>query len=1052
MAASDQLVPRSLPLHGVLASENDLPSPPDNTLTKSKSNWPVLFFVSILAFLLASFPAWNFDFWSHLAAGRNLIQGRIAAESLAALTSGSRFQPFLIYDLLLYGIYSTVGGAGLVVVKALLVAGIAVMLFQLSREGTNCWTPAFCTTLAILAMGTRLLLQPATVSCLMLALTFLLMRNRTREPALKAISVLPPWPMLLLFVTWANVDSWFVVGLGVVALGWLGQVIDEPSFAGKWIQAFARRALSVVLLAIVCLINPAHIQAFAVSAELVAAGSTFASTVREVNSPFARAYFEGVGQTPVGLAFYPLLGMGLLSFVWNLPRCRWQRLLPWLGLVALSAVQARAVPFFAIVAGPVLAWNLQEITARCGSWQSWQHRNRRFLDFVGPPLAMMLGGILLACAWTGWLQAPPFEPRRWAVELPPSIERGAATINRWREEGKLAPDTRWLHMSPETASAFAWSCPREQGLFDERLSAAIRGQAPSADLSQQMRAAGINRVLLYDADPDRLLAGLGRLLSDPDHWPLLNLEGDLVIFGWRDPDKRGTPNPFQESQLDLDRLAFHPADDKKAPSQQPKHGPETHGWWTALWKRSPPRTIDGSEATLYLFYAEVLRRIAPFRHKAVWDASQSASVTGAALTWTGPAGLLDARARLALLEPQLPEPNASISTLPAFDQLGWMMQKDRFTKTQDDIPPALLYLAVRSARRAVAANPADAQAYLVLGECYLRFLHSTRERAWGLRSPEIVHLRRLQASAAFNQAILLKPNIAQAHLGLSELYKEMSYLDLTLKHRRIWFELVRHKDSDAAAIPKAIRDQEAQYEKEIAQLSKHLDQQLKSFSAEAGKMRLLDRAKSAERAGLAEKARDLLLESDVAAFGSEGMKLELDLLLKTGRTQDVCDWLSPDHEAMLGAPTYLRLRALALAATGDYAEAELECDRLARSVAYEDDGRERIPLHRALAMMIGQAVLDDHSEEMSMAFLAFRAFRWMHFGEQAMGLVMRMRQEADAHVIRGLIALEEGEVFEARIAFRTALAVWKDEAAAASGAGLDFAGRTIAQDCLNWLK
>jgi hypothetical protein len=54
-------------------------------------------------------------------------------------------------------------------------------------------------------------------------------------------------------------------------------------------------------------------------------------------------------------------------------------------------------------------------------------------------------------------------------------------------------------------------------------------------------------------------------------------------------------------------------------------------------------------------------------------------------------------------------------------------------------------------------------------------------------------------------------------------------------------------------------------------------------------------------------------------------------------------------------------------------------------------------------------------------------------------------------VLRGLLALEEGAVEEAEVAFQLAIDVWKDEPAAGSGAGLDFNGRAVAQACLGWL-
>src|SRR5258708_34221442 len=114
--------------------------------------------------------------------------------------------------------------------------------------------------------------------------------------------------------------------------------------------------------------------------------------------------------------------MALLSFVLNRARWTWQRVLPWLGLALLSVFQVRAVPFFAIVAGPVLARDLQESLARrfaAAEGQSLIWR-RRVLAWQALTIVFVL--VLSVCAWPGWLQGAPYEPRRWAVEIPASLE------------------------------------------------------------------------------------------------------------------------------------------------------------------------------------------------------------------------------------------------------------------------------------------------------------------------------------------------------------------------------------------------------------------------------------------------------------------------------------------------------------------------------------------------------------------------------------------------------------------------------------------------------
>jgi len=160
---------------------------------------------------------------------------------------------------------------------------------------------------------------------------------------------------VVLFVVWANMDSWFVLGLGAVALVWLGRVLDEKSRRG-----FAY-LIAWLLLAAVCLINPSGVGAFALppGTGVVAGRQLHCGSIS-----VSKVYLAQLAPSPAGLAYFILIALGLLSFVMNRPRWCWQWFVPWLGLALLSAIQVRAIPFFAVVAGPVLAWNLQLSLAR----------------------------------------------------------------------------------------------------------------------------------------------------------------------------------------------------------------------------------------------------------------------------------------------------------------------------------------------------------------------------------------------------------------------------------------------------------------------------------------------------------------------------------------------------------------------------------------------------------------------------------------------------------------------------------------------------------------
>src|SRR5207248_8578833 len=107
----------------------------------------------------------NSDLLLHLAAGRRVASGewRVASVREPINHRMAPLEQTWLYDLVSYELYEGLGGAGLVCVKALLVIGLGLVLLRLSRTDSGWWIPAACTALALLAMGLRLPVQPATV-------------------------------------------------------------------------------------------------------------------------------------------------------------------------------------------------------------------------------------------------------------------------------------------------------------------------------------------------------------------------------------------------------------------------------------------------------------------------------------------------------------------------------------------------------------------------------------------------------------------------------------------------------------------------------------------------------------------------------------------------------------------------------------------------------------------------------------------------------------------------------------------------------------------------
>ncbi len=956
-------------------------------------------YVAALAFLLASFPARNLDLWSHLAAGRAAIAGNIAALNRTWL-----------YDVACYLLYQIGGGPLLAVVKSVVVAAVGLIVLRLARLGAGLALATIATALTLLALSTRLPLQPVTVSYLLLALAMWLAVQPDRQ---QHAAWWPGWGLVSLFLIWTNTDRWAIVGVILVGLIWLGRYLDGIT------RSRARPGLAgLAILVIACAASPSHVRSLLPPEEIV---SLFVraddASPTTPTSPFGHAYLAAFRGIPAARAYYVLLALSGLSFLLARKDRRWERFLPWLALATVSAFQARAVPLFAVIAGPVLAWNVAGALAR---WPALQ-RVRRATLFT----CALAVTALLICAWPGWLQGPPYGPRRWTVERPVAIEGAAAVLDRWHTQGLSPAGSRTLHTSREIAEVFAWFGPTDAGLFDGTLIAALADPraAPPRD---QLRAAGVSRAVVPLADHTHAAALLEQFLTAPDEWPLLHVAGGVAIFGWRDPARTRSEDPFATRVMNFDRLAFHPTDEEKAPLTGPPVF--TAGrWWEAFWRSPPGRSPDRDEARLLLLKAEAERISAPLRHARAWEGWQAATVVGgcAAIPAPNPATLA---LRLTLGAP--PPPNAK-GEFPRITQTAFEVQR-AFVTARGDVSPGLLYAAIRAGRRAVAVDPADAGAYLTLGQCYLRLLDSTSERLWAVRFPLLGQLRQSQASAALNRAVTLDPALEPAQLELALLYRRMSCGDLAVTHMRAYRDLVAR--ARRTPDPRA-SDEVMEHLKQL--LARHRQ----ALDEEAARVPVAERAQMAARRGLAGEALRLLLGSDVSAFGTPGMRLELDLLLKTGRVADLLKWATPELRNPLGAETFHWLRAQAHLSRGDYIAAQEELATVAGA-----------PLTPARAGVIvggfaGKAVLNSNAIPVGPPALLWRALVENDFQAESLTLREAVASQCNLSATRGLLDLEAGDVDRARQEFRESLEFSSPNAQR----GFSFPAQPLAFTALGWL-
>lgn len=792
--------------------------------------------VLAFAFLAASFAARNSDLWLHLAAGRLIAQGSytFGADPFSYTTAGVYWANHAwLFDLIVFGVYRVLGGVGLVVLKAIGVAALAGVMLRTTCRGGPTWVAAGCVLLAVLAMSPRLLLQPACLSLLMLGVSLYLLRTGGR-----AVYTLPG-----VVVLWVNLDAWFVLGPLLVGLFWVGRRITADDTDGPRLSAWL---LPACVLA--CLLSPHHVHGLTLPPELSLAvwRSGFPADPRFAPlfaSPWqlaALGWTEGLNLA--AWAYVLLLALGGVSFLVNRRAAIGWRGSVWLGFALLGAWQARLVPFFAVVAGPITALNFQDLAAVRRSGRD------------GRGLVLAVGLALLVLAWPGWLQSFRSRDRvvSWEVIPDPSLERAAQTIARWRREGILPAGSRVFGTHPDVSHHLAWFCPCERVFIDSRLSlhtgtvgnfievSRALGLTPGpADLLRAegiLRANNIGCLVLYDPDPRRFGAGLREVRRHPDRWELLRVDGSAVIITWAEA---GAHRPMV-TRFDPEALAFGPESDDlpPAPASGPPRLARPAAWWDPVSARAGRGTWETAAAGTYLSLFEEALRSTP-------------------------------------RTPDAPGPS-----------------------------PALPLLAIRAARSAVAANPDDAVAWVRLAGAYRRLSGATWEGGPGT-PPPLAYVRHVQAAAALAQAVALDPALAPAHDELAELFAYRGCLDLALDHRAAQLRIVRRVGPFADEPREAYTARVALMAEEVDRLEAIVQDAENRFLIRTDTLAgdPLRRARIAVQLGLAGKARDVLLRSHPDLYGRDGVRMLLDLLLTTGLIDEAGELL--DGEVLRSDPMSL---------------------------------------------------------------------------------------------------------------------------------------------------
>lgn len=1031
--------------------------------------------VLALAALVACFSIRNSDFLMHLATGRylaeNLGQGQFAAlfgqEPFSHTTDGVYWvNHSWLYDLILYSLFLLIGGVGLVLIKAGLITLLAGVLLQIRRHGQTLWAPAVCTGLALLAISPRLLFQPIIVSYLFLGLTLWLLTTRGQAGRKRL------WALVPLFVLWVNMDSWFVLGPLTVGLFLLGEILQEslgPDPIGVDArQPEDRRTLIAVLIVgvLACLINPHHIYAFAIPSALplTEPGATLKNDPyfgAAYISPFSSSYFEvNIGLSVAGLSYFVLVAAGLASFALNgepgsnakQTGWRWWRGLVWLAFLLLSAYHARAIPFFAVVAAPITALNLQDYVARVLGTEMKTDDRWKLWSLGGRAVTLIAGVALLLLAWPGWLQAVPRESRRVrlvGLELDPSLQKVAETVSEWRRQNLLRPDERGLNLTPDVANYYAWFCPTEKGFLDHRgqpFSEAVRsyvdlreaftpdeeeldkamrgipsGKRGEMPWQQTLRDRGVKYVVLHRVPLKTTLW----VMSDPDQWVPLYMDGRTTIVGWSDPaaPRAADSVPFAELRFDPQRRAFGP---KGVAVEAPRERvvgqlePPPREWWERYLYATPPSSLYADETDALLQYYTLQSNAQLLKLTRDWQAGFAAGLVGAAVPTPGAGGSFNlALYRLPLARAYMdPTPGRRSEAVTAVAKA----QLEEFRYRHDDGPPGLPWLALRAARQAVHDRPSDPQVYLRLQAAYATLHQTTRERSWGNQFPLLIVVRRIQLCYALKQALALDPDLESVHAALAGMYEQQSFRDLELKHRDEMLRLSRDAGPRPNEKPDDFQKRIEALEKYNENLKKGVETATNEFEVAADKKpKMMDKLQLALQYGLPDKAIELL-QPNKKELSPDEIRFALELRLQVGELDEVREVLTeqlkdigPIRYRWDTLPAYEWFQFLLAAGSGDYQRADELLQRI------EDQQRPIIlDLFQGQALNLFPLSRLELPQTQPLAALALQRLQQDSAIRRLLGYPFGRVQQADLYTLRGMIALESGDTERARQRFETA--------------------------------
>lgn len=306
-------------------------------------------YVFVFAFLFASRPLSDGDFWWHLKTGEYIVRNfSIPRIDFYSFTVPGK--PWVAHEwlseVLFYLVYSRAGFNTLIFIFTVLTVLAFWIVFRRTRA--HPFVKGFAVLLSVWSILPTIGVRPRTFTLLFAAIYLAVLHRFVRERETRTI-----WWLVPLMILWVNLHAGFLLGLVLIGVAIAGVVLDSW-FAGEKLASQSARLKTLALVFVACLVavnlNPQGPRIFLFPFEF------FLSPVQQ------NQIVDWLSPDFHERELFPLLVLIMLtiaSLALSPKRVRPSELQLYLATLYMTLKSNRHMAIFALVAGPILADYLQ---------------------------------------------------------------------------------------------------------------------------------------------------------------------------------------------------------------------------------------------------------------------------------------------------------------------------------------------------------------------------------------------------------------------------------------------------------------------------------------------------------------------------------------------------------------------------------------------------------------------------------------------------------------------------------------------------------------------